>query len=168
MQMSQSYEDLTLVNESHCNKDSELKPPKDCTKMTPLHLNLTPYQPSTCSSPSPTRPGFQPFSPTLSALKTLSPSPTRKPTSYMTRRSLSPIAMRPSPLGSVKRKLDEDKMDSIYNSPRAKRFNSYNPSDRGGLLVTHNNTTSPLPGSLSSIGTPESLSSADSPGFTFR
>lgn len=29
-------------------------------------------------------------------------------------------------------------------------------------------TSSPLPGSLSSVGTPESLSSADSPGFTFR
>lgn len=75
--------------------------------------------------------------------------------------------MRASPLGPVKRKLDEEKIDA-YSSPRAKRFNSYNPSDRGGLLVTHNNTSSPLPGSLSSIGTPESLSSADSPGFTFR
>lgn len=29
-------------------------------------------------------------------------------------------------------------------------------------------TPSPIPGSLSSVGTPESLSSADSPGFTFR
>lgn len=75
--------------------------------------------------------------------------------------------MRASPLGPVKRKLDEDKVD-IYSSPRAKRFNSCNPNDRGGLLVTHNNTSSPLPGSLSSIGTPESLSSADSPTFTFR
>jgi len=28
--------------------------------------------------------------------------------------------------------------------------------------------SSPLPGSLSSVGTPESLSSADSPSFTFR
>lgn len=165
--MSQSWEDLTIVNESpngNNKSDGELKPPKDC-KMTPLHLNLTSCQP-VCSSPSPTRPGFQPFSPNLTAWKTLSPSPTRKPT-YLTRRSLSPIAMRASPLGPVKRKLDEEKVD-IYSSPRAKRINSYNPSERGGLLVTHNNTSSPLPGSLSSIGTPESLSSADSPGFTFR
>lgn len=170
MQMSQSWEDLTLVNESpNCNKtDPELKPPKDCTKTTPLHLNLGPYQPLTSqSSPSPTRPGFQPFSPsTFAAWNRLSPSPTRKPCTYLTRRSLSPIAIRASPLGPVKRKLDDEK--DLYSSPRAKRFNSYSTSDRGGLLVTHNNTSSPLPGSLSSIGTPESLSSADSPGFTFR
>lgn len=173
MQMSQSWEDLTLVNESpNGNKnDPELKPPKDCTKTTPLHLNLGPYTPLTSqSSPSPTRPGFQPFSPsTFTPWNRLSPSPTRKPNTYYTRRSLSPIALRPSPLnaiGPVKRKLDDDK-DS-YSSPRAKRFNSYSASDRAGLLVTHNNTSSPLPGSLSSIGTPESLSSADSPGFTFR
>lgn len=34
----------------------------------------------------------------------MSPSPTRR--SFATRRSMSPIAMRPSPLGSVKRKFD--------------------------------------------------------------
>lgn len=28
--------------------------------------------------------------------------------------------------------------------------------------------SSPLPGTISSVGTPESLSSADSPGFSFR
>lgn len=137
--------------------------------MLPLHLNLGQCTP-VCSSPSPTRGGFQAFSPAAASMqiwKTLSPSPSRKQTSYLTRRSLSPIAMRQSPLGPVKRKLDEDKLD-IYASPRAKRFNSYNPNDRGGLLMAHNNTSSPLPGSLSSVGTPESLSSADSPGFTFR
>lgn len=50
-------------------------------------------------------------------------------------------------------------------SPRAKRYHSYTPLDRGGLLTTASNS---LPGSLSSVGTPESLSSADSPGFAFR
>lgn len=167
--MSQSCEDLTLVNESpnNCSKPEagELKAAKEC-KMLPLHLNLGACAP-VCSSPSPTRAGFQAFSPSMQIWKTLSPSPSRKQTSYLTRRSLSPIAMRQSPLGPVKRKLDEDKLD-IYASPRAKRFNSYNPNDRGGLLMAHNNTSSPLPGSLSSVGTPESLSSADSPGFTFR
>lgn len=102
--------------------------------------------------------------------KTTSPSPSRKHT-YCPRRSLSPIAIRQSTLGSVssvKRKLDDEKIDS-YSSPRAKRFNN-NPNERAGLLMAHNNTSSPLPGSLSSVGTPESLSSADSPGsgFTFR
>lgn len=64
----------------------------------------------------------------------------------------------------VKRKLDDDKLD--FNAgPRAKRVYSYSGNDRGGLLTT---TGSSLPGSLSSVGTPESISSADSPGFTFR
>jgi hypothetical protein len=55
------------------------------------------------------------------------------------RRSQSPIAMRPSCLGPVKRKFDleEDKGDQ-YLSPPAKRLNSY-PVDRGGLLMAHSN-----------------------------
>lgn len=185
--MSQSCEDLTLMNESLSLKnDSDLKTSKDC-KLMPLHLNLGSCQ-SLCSSPSPTRPGYS-FSPAglvtiffsiefyynflfyvciggqIWKPTALSPSPSRKP-SYCTRRSLSPIAIRPSPLGtigSVKRKLDDDNTSS-----RAKRFNSYNPNEHRGLLMAHNNTSSPLPGSLSSVGTPESLSSADSPSFTFR
>ena len=36
------------------------------------------------------------------------------------------------------------------------------------MLFRLDATSSPLPGSLSSVGTPESLSSADSPGFTYR
>lgn len=64
----------------------------------------------------------------------------------------------------VKRKLDDDKLD--FNlGPRAKRVYSYSGTERGGLLTT---TGTSLPGSLSSVGTPESISSADSPGFTFR
>lgn len=55
------------------------------------------------------------------------------------RRSQSPIAMRPSSLGPVKRKFDleEDKGDQ-YLSPPAKRLNSYT-MDRGGLLMAHSN-----------------------------
>lgn len=50
-------------------------------------------------------------------------------------------------------------------SPKAKRMHSYTPGDRGGLLTMASNS---LPSSLSSVGTPESISSADSPGFAFR
>lgn len=55
------------------------------------------------------------------------------------RRSQSPIAMRPSSLGPVKRKFDleEEKADQ-YLSPPAKRPNSY-AVDRGGLLMAHSN-----------------------------
>lgn len=67
--------------------------------------------------------------------------------------------LKPSPLG-VKRKLDDDKLE-FQVGPRAKRLHSYGSIDRGGLLTT-------ATGSLSSVGTPESLSSADSPGFAFR
>ncbi|KAB0804285.1 hypothetical protein PPYR_01255 [Photinus pyralis] len=141
MQISQSWEDLRLVTES----PNETK----TGKMGPLHVSLPSCMGILCNSPSPTRvssPSFQ--------------SPTRGSRTII-RRSCSPV-LRPSPLG-VKRKLDEDKLD-YHLSPRAKRFYSFGASDRAGLLTT----SSPLPGSLSSIGTPESLSSADSPSFNFR
>lgn len=67
--------------------------------------------------------------------------------------------LKPSPLG-VKRKLDDDRLE-FQVGPRAKRLHSFGGIDRGGLLTT-------ATGSLSSVGTPESLSSADSPGFAFR
>lgn len=142
MQISQSWEDLRLVTESPNDTKSG--------KMGPLHVTLPSCGGILCNSPSPTRlssPGFQ--------------SPTRASRTFV-RRSASPV-LRPSPLG-VKRKLDDDKLD-YHLSPRAKRFYSCSASDRAGLLTT---TSSPLPGSLSSVGTPESLSSADSPGFNFR
>ncbi|KAJ8930481.1 hypothetical protein NQ314_016708 [Rhamnusium bicolor] len=138
MQISQSWEDLSLMNDSNEAKTG---------KMGPLQISLPPYSGLICNSPSPTRTGFQ--------------SPTRSRT--IIRRSASPV-LRPSPLG-VKRKLDEDKLD-FHASPRAKRFYSYSGIDRGGLLTTTGNSLPP--GSLSSVGTPESLSSADSPGFNFR
>lgn len=115
-------------------------------KMGLLQLSLPSSTGLICNSPSPTRTGFQ--------------SPTRSRT--IIRRSASPV-LRPSPL-RIKRKLDDDKLD-FHASPRAKRFYSYSGIDRGGLLTTGNSLP---PGSLSSVGTPESLSSADSPGFNFR
>ncbi|XP_019877643.1 P2R1A-PPP2R2A-interacting phosphatase regulator 1 [Aethina tumida] len=141
MQISQSWEDLSIMNETHGEQKM--------AKMVPLHVNLPPHG-LHCNSPSPTRlisPNYQ--------------SPTR--TRTFIRRSASPV-LRPSPL-SAKRKLDDDKLLDCHMSPRAKRVHSYSASDRGGLLTT---TPNSLPGSLSSVGTPESLSSADSPGFTFR
>ncbi|XP_018329376.1 protein FAM122B isoform X2 [Agrilus planipennis] len=138
MQISQSWEDLRLVTDSNEQKG---------TKMGPLHVSLPCYG-TNCNSPSPTRlssPGFQ--------------SPTRGSRTFV-RRSASPV-LRPSPLG-VKRKLDDD---TCHLSPRAKRLNSFSSFERTGLLTT---TSSPLFGSLSSTGTPESVSSADSPNFHFR
>lgn len=143
MQISQSWEDLSLMSESNEQKMS---------KMSLLHVSLPPYGALNCNSPSPTRlgsPGFQ--------------SPTRGSRTFISRRSASPV-LKPSPLG-VKRKLDEVKLEYQLDSPRAKRFHNYSSVDRGGLLTTASNS---LPGSLSSVGTPESLSSADSPGFAFR
>lgn len=157
MQISQSWEDLSLMSDSNESTKNN--------RMGLLQLNL-PICGSgfVCNSPSPTRSGFQ--------------SPTRSRT--IVRRSASPV-LRPSPLG-VKRKLDEDKTD-YHLSPRAKRVYSYSGgADRVGLLTTtgksrrlitgrddetfYNTLGTSLPGSLSSVGTPESLSSADSPSFS--
>lgn len=108
--ISQSYEDLTLVlNESFSFKNSE-------EFSNPLHVSLPSN--NMCSSPSPTRWDskkklfwrfqltFSPFSRhnVVRLQYGMSPSPTRR--SFATRRSMSPIAIRPSPLGSVKRKFE--------------------------------------------------------------
>ncbi|XP_060518895.1 P2R1A-PPP2R2A-interacting phosphatase regulator 1 [Cylas formicarius] len=141
MQISQSWEDLNLMSESQNDTKGN--------RMGPIHVSL-PANNFACNSPSPTRCyGFQ--------------SPTRSRPTFTKRRSESPV-FRPSPLGGVKRKLDERDSD-FHTSPRTKRVYSY--SGERGLLTT---TTISLPGSLSSVGTPESLSSADSPGsgYTFR
>ncbi|XP_050517951.1 P2R1A-PPP2R2A-interacting phosphatase regulator 1 [Diabrotica virgifera virgifera] len=136
MQISQSWEDLSLMNDSNDTAKNN--------RLGSLQLNLQVGGGNifTCNSPSPTRMGFQ--------------SPTRSRT--IVRRSASPV-LRPSPLG-VKRKLDDV---DYHLSPRAKRVYSYSGgAERGGLLTTIGTSH---PGSLSSVGTPESLSSADSPGF---
>ncbi|KAL1490891.1 hypothetical protein ABEB36_011569 [Hypothenemus hampei] len=144
MQISQSYEDLSLIQSE---SPSDVKN----NRMCPIHVTLPMVTSFLSNSPSPTRGyGFQ--------------SPTRR--SFL-RRSESPV-LRPSPLGGAKRKLDDRDVEFSV-SPRPKRvYSSYNSiSDGRGLLTTTSNS---LPGSLSSVGTPESLSSADSPGsgFAFR
>jgi len=87
MQISQSWEDLTLEAEGLSFKDSEpstqqlnkMERPK--RSLDPLSLNLS-IGSSQCSSPSPTRSGFnqrQCYSPGIHLWKNnLSPSPTRK------------------------------------------------------------------------------------------
>lgn len=191
MQMSQSWEDLTLVpgspssstttttttsSSSICKQQEQNEANRRMLQRYidhPLQLSLpNAGGPPVCSSPSPTRQGLgrQCFSPGFCFKNSLSPSPTRK--AFATRRSLSPNTVRASSLGPVKRKceLEDEKVDH-YVPPPAKRPSFYG-TERAGLLMTQNNrmdaSSSPLPGSLSSVGTPESLSSADSPGFSFR
>ncbi|XP_049950251.1 P2R1A-PPP2R2A-interacting phosphatase regulator 1 isoform X1 [Schistocerca serialis cubense] len=183
MQMSQSWEDLTLVpgspssstSSSMCKQQEQNEANRRMLQRYidhPLQLSLpNTGGPPVCSSPSPTRQGLgrQCFSPGFFK-NSLSPSPTRK--AFATRRSLSPNTVRASSLGPVKRKCEiEDEKVDPYVPPPAKRP-SYYGTERAGLLMTQNNrmdaSSSPLPGSLSSVGTPESLSSADSPGFSFR
>jgi len=88
MQISQSWEDLTLEAEGLSFKDSE-SPTQQLNKMErpkrpldPLSLNLSITGPPMCSSLSPTRSGFsqrQCYSPSMHIWKNnLSPSPTRK------------------------------------------------------------------------------------------
>lgn len=88
MQISQSWEDLTLEAEGLSFKDSE-SPTQQLNKMErpkrpldPLSLNLSITGSPLCSSPSPTRSGFnqrQCYSPGIHIWKSnLSPSPTRK------------------------------------------------------------------------------------------
>ncbi|XP_042207841.1 uncharacterized protein LOC121856375 [Homarus americanus] len=146
----------------------------------PLHLTIVPtVLPLTGCGASPTRGvGRQCFSPSLQQhVRNMSfcpsPSPTKK--TFATRRSLSPIALRPSPLGAgLKRKWDVDDRCEPFVTPN-KRMSSCAP-DRciGGLLITQphsvgsldNSPTPGGPGSLGSVGTPESVCSSESPGLS--
>ncbi|XP_017088978.2 uncharacterized protein [Drosophila bipectinata] len=111
IQISQSWEDLTLVTENWSCKSDEFS--------NPLQVTLPPTGSTSCSSPSPTsnRAGMRlPYS----------PSPTRR--TFATRRSMSPIPMRPSQLGPVKRKFELDDNPaqgsnwSVYSPPPLKKI----------------------------------------------
>ena len=115
----------------------------------PLQLTIVPPNPPSgvqavpggCGA-SPTRVGRQCFSPSLqqhvrNASFCPSPSPTKK--TYATRRSLSPIALRPSILGvgGVKRKWE---MDEPFLTPSKRASTNICTPDRcigssGGLLI---------------------------------
>lgn len=156
MRMSQSWEDLRIMMENDKDGDDGMRSKSRCNNSSTCDSshNLA----YSCSSPSPTRSYSATFPRQYysgAALRTnLSPSPTR---SYTTRSSLSPVTVRPSSFGSVKRKFD-----LVDNEPPTKRGSS------GGSLLyapaRSESSTSPLRSSISSIGTPESFSSADSPG----
>ncbi|XP_041351842.1 P2R1A-PPP2R2A-interacting phosphatase regulator 1-like isoform X2 [Gigantopelta aegis] len=94
--------------------------------------------------PSPTRVGKQCFSPSMQVPvknNSFTPSPSPSPTRKSFLRSLSPIAVRPSPLG--KRKLDTDSSDRFeYLSPPKKLSTGPSTPDR---VIAH-----PLAHSVSS------------------
>ncbi|KAG7154402.1 protein FAM122A-like, partial [Homarus americanus] len=198
--LSQSWEDLTLPHTIPGSVPTSISTPisvstnvntntsgatlnttsirRDFTD--PLHLTIVPtVLPLTGCGASPTRGvGRQCFSPSLQQhVRNMSfcpsPSPTKK--TFATRRSLSPIALRPSPLGAgLKRKWDVDDRCEPFVTPN-KRMSSCAP-DRciGGLLITQphsvgsldNSPTPGGPGSLGSVGTPESVCSSESPGLS--
>lgn len=112
MQISQSWEDLSLDADNWSIKsESELS-----TSLTnALLVNLPTTGGTGCSSPSPTSSRA-----TIRLPYGLSPSPTRR--TFATRRSMSPIAMRPSSLGPVKRKFElDDNYTNSYSPPPFKK-----------------------------------------------
>lgn len=136
MQMSQSYEDLTLVTENW-SFSSATNTKNNDDLINPLHVALPSIGTNYCSSPSPTsRAGLGLQYPTTS------PSPTRK---YVTRRSMSPCPIRPSPLSSVKRKFDLDdgnNYGNCYSPPPLKKI--FTNADRGTSPVCQTPSPSPI------------------------
>ncbi|XP_050425764.1 P2R1A-PPP2R2A-interacting phosphatase regulator 1 isoform X2 [Adelges cooleyi] len=132
MQISQSWEDLSIMIDSPSKVDGDGqygKPTGRSNLYDPLHLNLS--MASAPSSPSPTRSMRHCVSPSLFK-PSLSPSPTRK--TFTSGRSLSPISMRPSSLGPVKRKCEMDDYEPI--------------TKKWGLLITN---TRPEPMQVSGL-----------------
>uniref|UniRef100_A0A182NTB2 Uncharacterized protein n=1 Tax=Anopheles dirus TaxID=7168 RepID=A0A182NTB2_9DIPT len=133
MQMSQSCEDLSLAAENWSFAGSAAKTMSDDLQ-NPLHVALPTIGSNYCSSPSPTSRGGIGLQ-----YPTTSPSPTRK---FVTRRSMSPCPLRPSPLSSsVKRKFDlEDNYGNCYSPPSKKIF----ASERGSSPVCQTPSPSPI------------------------
>jgi len=174
LQISASWEDLTLsdTDSKECKAEFQRRPSSACTE--PIHVSLPNGLSPFVSSPypSPTRvSGRQCFSPSMqipvrnsSFSPTPSPSPTRK-TFYTSRRSLSPIAIRASPLGPVKRKCDLDERGDTGWIPQ-KKYQHFSPAANhwgGSLLVTQSTSAEAVDGSGGSstrcvIPTPDSLS----------
>ncbi|XP_065576250.1 P2R1A-PPP2R2A-interacting phosphatase regulator 1-like [Artemia franciscana] len=176
IQMSQSWEDLSLIDDE--GKDCR-RPGSSCSG-DPLTIAMpnggafAPFH----SNPSPTRSsGRQCFSPSMqiavrnvSYSPTPSPSPTRK--TVVTRRSMSPIALRASQLGAVKRKCDLDALDGCLTPSKRLMSSNQNPfvwnTDKGMAMSNLGSTLDCLSGSggaasSGSIGTPESPYTLESP-----
>uniref|UniRef100_A0A182P4J5 Uncharacterized protein n=1 Tax=Anopheles epiroticus TaxID=199890 RepID=A0A182P4J5_9DIPT len=134
MQMSQSCEDLTLVAENWSFSSGSAGKMVIDDLQNPLHVALPTIGTTCCSSPSPTSRGGIGLQ-----YPTTSPSPTRK---FVTRRSMSPCPLRPSPLSSsVKRKFDlEDNYGNCYSPPSKKIF----ASERGSSPVCQTPSPSPI------------------------
>lgn len=114
IQISQSWESLLIDDTDSWSVKSDSELSNSLTN--PLHVNLPSNGGIGSSSPSPTsnRTAIRlpPFG--------LSPSPTRR--TFATRRSMSPIAMRPSSLGPVKRKFElDDNYSNSYSPPPFKK-----------------------------------------------
>ncbi|KAJ6645932.1 P2R1A-PPP2R2A-interacting phosphatase regulator 1 [Pseudolycoriella hygida] len=143
LQISQSWESLLLddADSWSIKSDSELSNPLTNS----LHVNLPATGTISSSSPSPTNNRtpirLPPFG--------LSPSPTRR--TFATRRSMSPIAMRPSSLGPVKRKFElDDNYSNSYSPPPFKKvFTDRSPICRSPSL------TCPSPDSVEGRTTPK-------------
>lgn len=132
MQMSQSYEDLTLVTENW-SFSSSAKNNDDLGN--PLQVALPSIGTNYCSSPSPNSRGGLGLQ-----YPTTSPSPTRK---FYTRRSMSPCPIRPSPLSSsVKRKFDlDDNYGNCCSPPPMKKIFT---SERGASPSYQTPSPSPI------------------------
>jgi len=147
--LSQSCEDLSLSE----NKETRGRKRHigggsggGTDPMLPLTIGVGPFpSPRTSPSPSPsptrsTGTGKQCYSPSMQmpvpTNLSFTPSPSSSPTrrSWASRRSLSPITLRSSQLGPVKRKC---MLDDGESTP-SKRHSS-------NLLITHNNTTRAAP-----------------------
>eukprot|EP00105_Crassostrea_gigas_P005933 XP_011419693.1 PREDICTED: protein FAM122A isoform X1 [Crassostrea gigas] len=153
IKMSNSWQDFTLDDHQEVVCPDPHRRPRSFSES--LHINVFPQPPMLVGAPSPTRVGNrkQCFSPSMqmpvksnSFTPSPSPSPTRK--SFM--RSLSPIAVRPSPVG--KRKLDTD-MESYLSPP--KRFQT-GPSTPDRIMA-HPLAHSSISSSSLEDGSPEQL-----------
>lgn len=142
---------------------------------SPLTFTASPAL-ATCLStlpPSPTRgiitPGKQLYSPSMqvslpltrNSSRSPSPSPTRRPNTYVQRRrSQSPCIMRPSALSSIKRKCDSDNEGS--SSPKRAFFHNTVPSS---TYINNNNLTNNCPPSTDVVMTSSNTSSIQKPSF---
>lgn len=132
LKMSTSWNDFSL-DEPMMSDTGIHKRPRSFSET--LHIFTSPSM--LTGAPSPTRvgPGRQCFSPSMQkpvVNSTFTPSPSPSPTRKNFIRSLSPIAVRPSPLG--KRRLDHDSTDG-YISP-AKKFH-IGPSTPDKIMHVH-------------------------------
>ncbi|XP_037051749.1 protein FAM122A [Bradysia coprophila] len=146
LQISQSCESLLLDDTDSWSIKSDPELSNSLTNT--LHVNLPLTGGIGSSSPSPTSTSnrnairLPPFG--------LSPSPTRR--TFATRRSMSPIAMRPSSLGPVKRKFElDDNYSNSYSPPPFKKVFT----DRSSPICRSPSLMCPSPDSAEGRTTPK-------------